>query len=86
MDFRGDQAVGALFGFNDHAGSRLRRTLRAAKVPHLILRLVRDSYRHDLAFLGFDLDMGRVDGGYDAEHVLPAAQVAVASKSAGGVA
>ena len=72
MDFRGGQAVGALFGFDDHAVSHLRRALRAAKVPYLILGLVRDSYRHDLTLGGFDLDVSRVDSGHDAEHMLSA--------------
>ena len=67
MHFGSGQAVGALLGFNDHAVSYLWRTLGAAKVPHLVLRLVRDSHRHDLALGGFDLDVGRVDGGNDAE-------------------
>ena len=65
MHFGSGQAVGALLGFNDHAVSYLWRTLGAAKVPHLVLRLVRDSHRHDLALGGFDLDVGRVDGGHD---------------------
>jgi hypothetical protein len=73
MDFRSGQAVGALLGFNDHAVSHLWRTLRAAKVPHLILRLIRDAHRHHLALGGFDLDVSRVDGGHDAAHVLTTA-------------
>ncbi len=73
MDFRSGQAVGALLGFNDHSVSHLWRTLRAAKVPHLILRLVRDAHRHHLALGGFDLDVSRVDGGHDAAHMLTTA-------------
>jgi len=73
MDFRRCQTISAFFRLDHHPVSDLRRAFRTAQIAHLVLRFVRETNGDDLAFRGFDLHMGGIDGGHDAEHMLTTA-------------